>query len=290
MAYEAKIIKDSICNGYRLTTMQLTHPRIVHSEFMTHCAFARNASSSRAIPFERMLKIVHDDPFIPIYWGRNQPGMQAREEISESEKKDAVRIWLESRDDMIEQAKVLHGVGVHKQITNRLLECFGWITVLVTGDPGAWSNYFAQRCHADAQPEIEKQASMAREIYFASSPQELCSGQWHLPYMNQVDGESSIGDPDTLALLGRDFRHVSVGRCARVSYLTQEGKRDPEKDVELCMRLMLATPMHASPFEHVCQATGDGARHGKYAGWKSFRHMLKDEYDKEEYITDFRTQ
>lgn len=91
--FEARIIKDSICNGQRLTTMQVTHPRIVHAEFNTHCMFARNASSSRAIPFAVTVKRVTEDPFIPVYWGENQSGMQAAKEISDWKKEKAIKLW-----------------------------------------------------------------------------------------------------------------------------------------------------------------------------------------------------
>ena len=61
--------------------MQLKYPRFIHSEFMTHRVLSRNASSSRAIPVNRMLKYVWNDPAIPIYWGSNKPGMQAGTEL-----------------------------------------------------------------------------------------------------------------------------------------------------------------------------------------------------------------
>jgi hypothetical protein len=252
--------------------MQLTHPRIVHAEFMTHCAFARNASSSRAIPFAKMVTAILDDPFIPVWWGKNQAGMQSREEINEIEKGRCLWIWLEARNSSVKAAAALSEIGLHKQICNRLLEPWGWITVCVTGDAGAWSNYFALRCHPDAQPEIQKQAYMARDLYFNNSPRALGVGEWHLPYISEEE-KTSLELPI----------RVSVGRCARTSYLTQEGKRDPAKDIELYNRLYEAKPMHASPFEHAAVATGDGQRYGKYTGWKSHRHMIPGEY-----TTDFQ--
>lgn len=276
--YEAKIIQDSICNGHRLTTMQITHPRIVHAEFMTHCMFARNASSSRAIPFSKLKQKVFDDPFFPVWWGKNQAGMQAKEELSPVDIFQAQAIWRDAMGQMISAAEILSDLGLHKQICNRLLEPFGWITVCVTGDSGAWSNYFSLRCHADAQPEIQKQAYTTRDVYFANKPEELTPGEWHLPYVDDSEifyGEANDGVDIPLA--------VSTGRCARTSYLTQEGKRDWTKDVELHDRLLNSKPMHASPFEHVCQAMGDDQRYGKYIGWKAYRHFLKDEY-----ITDYK--
>lgn len=286
MAYEAKIIADSICNGYRLTTMQLTHPRIVHAEFMTHCAFARNASSSRAIPFSKSLQKVLDDPFIPVWWGKNQKGMQAAEEITESEKEKAIQKWLYARDKAVEIASSMaatacEGLNIHKQIVNRLIEPWSWITVCVTGDWPAWSNYFALRCHKDAQPEIQKQAYMAQKAYFESTPRQLIAGQWHTPY---VDDDEIPNMP--VLDLGSDYRTevlVSVGRCARTSYLTQEGKRDFQEDIRLHNDLRHRTPMHASPFEHVCQARGNNERYGKFTGWLGYRHMIPGEM-----VTDFK--
>lgn len=263
--YESKIIKDSICNGFRLTTMQVTHPLVVHAEFMTHCMFARNASSSRAIPFKKVLEKVQQDPYIPTYWGKNQPGMQAKEELQGDQKILAQGAWLAAKNYAIVQAQELHDLGLHKQIVNRLLGPWMWITCCVTGDEGAWSNYCALRCHPDADPAIQKQAFMVRDAYSASVPEELEIGSWHLPY---VDANEFTIPTDTAK--------VSVGRCARVSYLTQEGKRDPKEDIALHDRLVNSTPMHASPFEHVAKARG--GRFAKYAGWESYRHTLEGEY------------
>lgn len=66
---QAKIIADSINPfGHRITTMVVTMPRIVLAEFNTHRMFSRNSASSRAIPFEKMVKSVEENPFIPIAW------------------------------------------------------------------------------------------------------------------------------------------------------------------------------------------------------------------------------
>ena len=66
---EAKIIADSISpQNNRLTTFLVTFPRIILSEINTHRMFSRNTSSSRAIPFEKMVGAVQNDPFVPIAW------------------------------------------------------------------------------------------------------------------------------------------------------------------------------------------------------------------------------
>ena len=77
---QATVIADSITrSGDRATTMLLTFPRFLLSEFNTHRMFSRNTSSSRAIPFEKMVKSVQEDPFIPIAWQKDHKGMQGIE-------------------------------------------------------------------------------------------------------------------------------------------------------------------------------------------------------------------
>lgn len=283
--FEAKIIKDSVgSEGQRLTTMQLTHPRIIHAEFMTHRMFARCASSSRAIPFTKVLEKVITDPFIPVYWGVNQKGMQAEQELSPELQAEAKAKWLAARDEMIIAAKRLadpDGLNVHKQIANRLLEPWSWITVCCTGDAGAWSNFFSLRCHKMAQPEIQKVAYMARDAYYASVPEHLEEGEWHLPYITLEDYPQTIEAAD-VETHNANLIKASVGRCARTSYLSQEGKRDLAADIALHDRLVSSRPLHASPAEHVCQAVRGNLRFGCFTGWMSYRHTLQHEY-----VTDY---
>lgn len=67
MSIEAKIIADSVsASGKRITTFQLRYPRFIHSEFMTHRVFSRNASSSRAIPIKKALKSIINDMAYPL--------------------------------------------------------------------------------------------------------------------------------------------------------------------------------------------------------------------------------
>ena len=68
----AEIIADSVdSKGNRITTMLLTFPRFILAELNTHRMFSRNSASSRAIPFEKMVKMVEEDPFIPIAWQKD---------------------------------------------------------------------------------------------------------------------------------------------------------------------------------------------------------------------------
>jgi len=266
MGYAAKIVADSIGpNAIRLTTMEVTFPRIVLAEFNTHRMFSRNSASSRAIPVDKMIRRVIDDPFIPAKWPQNQKGMQATEYLTGDDALMAERAWLLARNSATEHASRLLELGVHKQIANRLLEPFLWHTVIVTATE--WSNFFALRCHPDAQPEIQAVAYMMQELYSTEEPTQLQPGDWHLPYIREEERDSEEFD----------LRLVSVGRCARVSYLTHDGVRDPAQDVGLCERLRSSG--HWSPFEHVamCRNAGDLSQSGNFKGWDQFRKGMVGE-------------
>lgn len=343
--YKVEIVLDSVAPcGARLTTFALTYPRFVHAELMTHRAFSRNSASSRAIPSEKMRDLVKNHPALPIWWGQNQAGMQARAELSNDEAlrrtllvpsaKDVEilvprnetpleyvrRRWLEIRDLMIGFSDELAdlgkvhkdwtGIGLHKQLANRLTEVWMPITVLVSAT--SYANWFHLRDHKDAQPEIAVIATEMRYQYLESRPQYLAAGEWHLPYVSlraphprtelgdgrpwnrpeDVDAADALlvrlhSEPDvedgSAFCAERDLllKKVSVGRCARVSYLTHEGKRDLEKDIELHDKLAATAssedPGHFSPFEHVAQALGRPERIGNFTGWKQYRKTFMNE-------------
>lgn len=281
--YSCKIVKDSISPlGIRLTTFEVSFPRIVLAEFNTHRVFSRNSASSRAIPVEKMLKRVLEDPFIPIYWGKNQKGMQAAEELSLAAQALALEQWLLARDNAVAVVQRLQmpDIDLHKQIANRLLEPWLWHTVIVTSTE--WANFFALRCDKNAQPEIQTPAKMMKEAYDAGMPERLSFGQWHLPMIYE--------EGDELKALYEKFDtegviQISIGRCARVSYLTHDGKRDPEADVYLSKSLLKNG--HMSPFEHAATPMAYMSDHvykkqgslwsGNHRGWIPYRSTIKGE-------------
>ena len=248
MAYKVEVLADSVSpQGNRLTTFELTYPRFIHSEFMTHRMMSRNAASSRAIPVDKMLYRVKNEPASPVYWGMNKAGMQSEVEMDEPILKAAKMCWINARDDSVTHATRLRNLNAHKQIANRLLEPWMWITVICTATE--YANFFHLRAHPAAQPEFQKLAYMMKEAYEASipSPQPfLGATHTHLPLLK---ADEAIGLLNTIEL--SDLPKVSVGRCARVSYLTHDGKRDPQADIELCDRLLQSR--HLSPFEHVAR-------------------------------------
>jgi hypothetical protein len=168
--------------------------------------------------------------------------------------------WLQDRDDAIEHAIALEKIGVHKQVGNRLLEPWMWITVIVSATN--FENLFALRCSKLAEPHFQELAYKTLAVYDASTPQQLKWGEWHLPLVTGYEEVSVLdvndrfklaSEPDMI-FVGKGLAEVSAGRCARVSYLTHEGKRSAGEDLSLCHRLANNKPMHASPLEHPAQA------------------------------------
>lgn len=241
--YECQIIADSAGpNGIRLTSLLITLPRIVLPELNTHRVFSRNSASSRAIPFHRQVERLKADPFIPEEWGRNKRGMQAGEPVDPEDARMAEAMWRDAMEEAIVHAEwIAETIGVHKQLANRLLEPFLPHTVLITATE--WTNFFRLRCHPDAQPQIRRAAEAMRTAMRDSTPATLPGGAWHLPFVDEAE-VADLGLRRAIA--------VSVGRCARLSYLTHDGQRDPEADVALANRLLMSG--HMSPFEHVAQA------------------------------------
>jgi len=319
MTYECRIERDSISPlGVRLTTFVITFPRIVLAEFNTHRVFSRNSASSRAIPVWKQVLAVLDDPFIPAEFGTDVGGMQAGPPMEGELAEQARRLWLRQRDQAVTKALELMSspryfldvlatndgdlrkatveigkayvdksselrkrddlLATTKGITNRLLEPFMWHTVIVTATE--WSNFFALRTDENAQLEIRTIANMMKQMHNLLEPEYKKAGEWHLPFTNEADGD----DPKVLCKL-------SAGRCARVSYLTHDGKRDPDKDI--AMHDWLVGNGHMSPLEHAAQVANSagvestGPVNGPKsnlpsnfsADWVQYRKFIKNEHD-----------
>ena len=221
----AEVVADSISpQGDRLTSLQITFPRILLSEINTHRMLSKNTSSSRAIPFNKMVEAIENNPFIPIAWQRSHSGMQGTKYITDlAEIQGKNLMWLAGRGRAIQTAKNLHKADVTKQLANRLLEPFMWTTMLITGSKEGWENFFNLRCPQyqipnwdnsfkswkkvckelpyeedthylnkaqfnKGQAEIHMMA-LAECIYDAvneSTPKQLQSGEWHIPFEMKI--------------------------------------------------------------------------------------------------------
>jgi hypothetical protein len=283
--FEAKVVLDTLApNGRRLTTMSWKYPRFIHAEILTHRDRARNSASSRAIPWPAMMARIEENPVVPLRWGSEKSGMQTGGEIENPAA--ATSVWLEARDNALRSAQALAELGVHKSLVNRITEPWMWIEVVMTATD--WQNLWRQRCHPDAEIHFQEIAGMARAAYEASTPREpletIIAGYddgygkgyeertilSHLPYV--------VGAPDEDQLIGselslNELMRISTARCARVSYLTHEGTREPQKDLVLFERLATGSGFgHWSPMEHPATAHDNpNHRSGPFRGWQQFR-------------------
>jgi len=284
---KAAILADSIerIGNNRITTWQLTYPRFIHSEIMTHRVLSKNSASSRAIPFNKMVEQVENDPFIPIKWMKDHKGMQGEEFITkESHVQDCINAWLEARDYAVHKSSELNGCGeVTKQICNRLLEPFMWHTIICTGTE--WENFFALRAHPMAEIHLQDLAYKMLDVYNASIPKELKEGEWHIPFENEIDIYSKefkeacnikdytvtgIFDSETMSIKDSEIIilnkiKISTAKCAQVSYM-KFGSDNYEDLIDLHNSLFIRPyegkrgireindPIHASPAEHIAQA------------------------------------
>lgn len=180
---KAEIIADSVCPfGHRITTYVLTFPRFILAELNTHRVFSKNSASSRAIPFEKMVNMVLEDPFIPIAWQKDHKGMQGTEYLDLDQLITAeghtmyqatVEEWLSARDEAVTRATYLNESGVTKQLCNRLLEPFMWHTVILTATE--FDNFFELRC-----PQYEVFSKLYR------SKIDVCKEEGKVKMMNYL--------------------------------------------------------------------------------------------------------
>lgn len=262
---EARILCDSIApNQIRLTTFYVKYPRFVHSEFLRHRMLSFSVASSRAMPIEKVLKNVEENPVIPIHWGKIQKGMQAEHELDEIGKMTAKVKWLEARDNAVKTAKSLMDMGLHKQIVNRILEPFLYCEHIVTGTD--WGNFFNLRVDKPAEPHIRELAKQMLQAYEANTPQFLIPGEWHLPFCDK-------DIPEEFNLEQR--QKISVARCAFVSYSNFDGNNKWDKQFELHDRLN--RDKHFSVFEHQATPTNGVNYIGNFRGWIQYRKYLPDE-------------
>lgn len=272
MTISARILLDSVNpEGIRLVTWELTYPRFIHSEFMTHRTFSRNAASSRAIPVEKLMAAVKENPAMPVWWGKNQAGMQAKEELDEQAKMAAQSRWLLARDEALRFAALLQETGLHKQIANRILE--PWMHITVIASATDHRNFFKLRAHPDAQPEFQALAYKMKELYDSHEPQKLGTGEWHIPLVGEEDAQALFDDGRLTKNEG--LLRLSVARCARVSYVRQHDKKTIEEDLALHDRL--AASGHWSPFEHQAQALYHKTHTGNFRGFRQYRHTFANE-------------
>jgi thymidylate synthase ThyX len=289
MAFKAKVLADSIANGVRLTTLEVSYPRIIHGEMLRHRMLSRCAASSRAIPVERFIEQVMTEPYVPEHWGKNQKGMVAGDELNWVDKNHTRDVWLKARDSAVTHAQQLLSIGLHKQLTNRLLEPFQWITEVISGTE--WSNFFHLRIHPDAHPDIQKTAFLMKEAMDVSQPRHVGVNQWHTPLASLEEADQILNAQIRDASMPDLMQKVSAGRVARVSYLRHSDESDWVADVKRAETMIKHG--HMSPLEHVARPLSHNDEDklvssnlplnevfvGNFRGWVQYRKLIKNEHD-----------
>jgi thymidylate synthase ThyX len=300
----ASVICDSVGeHSSRLTTFLVKYPKFVHSEHCRHRAFSLCVSSSRAIPSKRYLEIVRSDEerAEPAFWGAEQKGMSPGEELPNPTRYWAQQSWKHAALTAMDSASELLSRSVHKSIANRLLDPFVPVNVLVTSCEAGLLNWFGLRLDKSADPTIRALAEAMWATWNESNPQKLEPGEWHLPFITEMDfteaDRYSNEEHIQLRWLGKSkldiLKRIDTARCARLSYMSYDtGKRATiGEDLALYDRLITAKPIHASPAEH--QATPDRwfdwvdapdvshwlqpELHGNLPGWIQHRKTLPNE-------------
>jgi len=314
----AKVIKKSTYITFNadgtikyntICTFELHYPRLVLCEFNTHRAFSRNAASSRAIPFVKMVEQLNGRP---VRFGVNKAGMADGGPHDALVKMPGTNVdvtpeelWEKARDNAVEYASALNDAGYHKQVVNRLTEPFQMIKAIVTSTE--WDNFFWLRYDEAADPTLQELAKEMLKAYLETPAKLLGSGEWHLPFVhtcreNDVQ-KFYINDPEDgsvrIYLSLEEAQKVSAARCAAVSFRRVDYTL--EKSVEVYNKLVGAERKHASAFEHQAKVPeDDGAinvkwdpqtwepgishvdRHGNlwsgnFKGWVQFRKLIPGE-------------
>ncbi len=225
---------------------------------------------------DKILATIKESPAMPIHWGLNQKGMQADKEADKMTGAVCESLWLQARDAAVDIATTLTGMGIHKQVVNRILEPFSHISVVLTATE--FDNFFGLRCHPDAQPEMRELAECMRDEYYSHTPSRVGFGQWHLPFIKPEERlapgnyDTKVGSPKNEPLLIK----ASTARCARVSYLTHD-KKNPTIDEDVALHDRLVTSKHMSPTEHVATPSTSLDFHGNFRGWIQYRKTIKGE-------------
>ena len=310
---KAEIVAHSrnIETGDELITYRLTYPRIILAQLNTYKQITKITASSRAQPFNKVVEVIENDPFLPMAYQRAHKGMQGTEYFTtEEEIRERDLEWLTARDKAVEQAKKLNDLGVTKQVTNRILEAYMWVTQLVTGTREAYEHLFNQRC-----PEYEVNGVKGRskkemglnltdeewllsnkghaEIHFMdlaekmydalrdSEPKELKPGELHIPYL-----DTPLMTPD---LFPEDVIKYSCGLTAHTSYTTVgDGTKMTIEKARGLFKHCLENG-HYSVFEMIGRAMSkdelDDPRRRGFRGFIQLRGHLEDGNDLKSFLS-----
>ena len=243
----AAVLAKSIAKGITITTFLIDFPRFILAELNTHRAVSKNGASSRAIPVAQQIERVKNNPVVPIHFGLNQAGMSADTEVDENTKNKGVYEWLFNANRSVVGAQILQGMGVHKQVVNRIMEPYSFMRMVVTATE--WDNFFWLRLHKDADPHIAELARVMLHAYQQTPAVVLTEDCWHTPFFAQ--GFWSPIVENAHGITAQEAIEHSMSCCAQTSYRKLD--MSTEKTEAIVERLFNGERCHASPSEHIAK-------------------------------------
>lgn len=267
MGYSARVLADSTSpHGPRLTTIEATLPHFVAADILAYRSFSRTLQPNRPASLQSLIEAVRKDPVSPTLTDHT-PKAQLLAKVE----------WRKAVEAAVERAEHLSGgeIGLSAQVVARLLEPFSWLTLLITSTE--WANFFAQRCRAHGNLEVQHVAELMRAAYAASKPAPVAMRAWHLPYVDDADRGMPV----------EQLRMVSIVRCARVSAVSEDGQSDAAADLALYDKLIGDGDANGnwSPFEHIATPADDVKFYGNFRGWRQFRKNFPQEN-----VTEYRAE
>lgn len=268
----AEVVQHSISEtGKEIITFNVKYGLIVHAEQLRHRLLSNSVKSNRAVPTKKIREEVLKNPYVPVFLGKNKPGMSAAIEVNH--KSLAEGLWKLARYPTCSIHWMIEKLGGHKEWSNRLLNPWQYVEQTITATE--WANFYALRLHKDAQPDIQELARVMKEARDKSEPMLIYEDELHVPYVKRMrdqDGTLRYYDNSGKELNVMEALQASAARCARSSYNNHD-KSDAsyEKDKGLYHTLITSKPTHGSPCEH--QATpfvyDDGYKYDRpfWEGW-----------------------
>lgn len=289
---EAIIIADSIApSGIRLTTALVRFATMVLQDAHTHrtvyqfvkpdgdtewadLVSNKSTNSNRAKTTKQVIYEVWKYPYCPERFPARSASMHSSRGYLEGWKHTvARRLWLLGRYPMILLALLLMSIpGVHKQVANRVLMAWTWTVMVMTAVKPYWDHFINLRADIHAQDQMQDLANAFNIAWQQSTPRQLIEGEWHLPFITDVE---SVSYSDVTLL------RVSAARCAGTSYAAtladleaSTRNRGVTADLEMFnTRLANMKPPHDGPREHQGRAHSDpNHRSGTLFGWDQLRH------------------
>lgn len=259
----ARVVGYSIAenSGTKLITFEYEAYRGILAELNTHGMLCKNAESSRAVPIKKRIEQIRRNPYVPVYWGSNQPGMVAGDQIDnpvetifDFMERDAA--WQDTAYQISNIMKGWDDAGYHKQIVNRIGEAFTTVKGVITATE--WDNFWHLRRAPDADPAIKELADCMweakKEVEDKGLVEVLKPGEWHTPYVEHERNSEGL-----LFYVHRElneFKYISKEQalktsavaCGQVSFRKLDTSGETVERV--WERLMGGKAIHASVTQH----------------------------------------